>query len=69
MLCVWALRHPEVFEDEIQCLVFALKLLSRSSHCAAGETNPITIHEDTGLIPGLAQWVGDPSIAVSRGVD
>ena len=23
-------------------------------------TSPTGIHEDTGLTPGLAQWVGDP---------
>ena len=31
-------------------------------------TNLTRIHEDTGLIPGLTQWVKDHSIAVSCGV-
>ena len=30
-----------------------------SSHCSAVETNLTSIHEDVGLIPGLAQWVKD----------
>ena len=27
----------------------------RISHCGTVETNPTSIHEDAGLIPGLAQ--------------
>ena len=36
-----------------------IKFLSWSSHRGTVETNPTRIHEYTGLIPGLTQWVGD----------
>ena len=31
-----------------------------SSHCGSVETNPISLHEDASLIPGLPRWVKDP---------
>ena len=30
-----------------------------SSHCGSAVMNPTSIHEDEGLVPGLAQWVKD----------
>ena len=32
----------------------------RSSHYGSVVTNPTSIHQDAGLIPGPAQWVKDP---------
>ena len=38
----------------VECILI---FLIQSSCCGSAEANPTSIHE--GLIPGLAQWVGD----------
>ena len=47
---------PEVGENESE------EGKRRSPHCGSVVTILTRIHEDTGSIPGLAQWVEDPAL-------
>ena len=38
---------------------FFKRVIFGSSHCGSVVTNPTSIHEDAGLIPGSTQWVKD----------
>ena len=42
-----------------RCSNGKIKKYERSSHCGLALTNPTSIYEDMGSIPGFVQWVKD----------
>ena len=47
--------------------VTKIKEKKRISHCGSVVMNQTSIHEDSGLIPGLARWVKDPAVSCGIG--
>ena len=53
----------DIIQEELKTRGWTFKYFTfGSSHCGSAVTKPVSIHEDAGLIPGLAQWVKDPKL-------
>ena len=63
------LRNMVRQSQEISWLCCCQKSGLWSSHYGSAITNPTSIHEDVGSIPGLAQWVKDLALPWGSGMD
>jgi len=50
-LCLCKAQASIIYKVNIKIQVYG------SSHCGSVRMNPTSIHENAGLLPGLAQWV------------
>ena len=54
--------HSQCKNDDFNDPVVLKRVDFGSFHCGSVVTNPTSIHEETGLIPGLAQWLKDSAL-------
>ena len=54
--------HSQCKNDDFNYPVVLKRVDFGSFHCGLVVTNPTSIHEETGLIPGLAQWLKDSAL-------
>ena len=57
-----SVQVPGMLQDLVPVQHKYLKCHPGSSHCSAAKMNPTSIHEVACSIPGLTQWVRDPTL-------